>query len=201
MRLIVDRIFDFKTRRFEYIPSLYTYSTLKGYTINTEKFFKIPEYIVTNSDKEVAKIVLDTTNGRAWNCFSYHFKILPFRKLTFNVQTKGGQTVLLQYSGESCSMQLNGNTYSIYGHSNCVVSLWENNTQIGIVKKNKDSTVRRKGFEQIEILYNDVLSEELMFLLSIFGWEEFVGTVDANRTITTVYFGGKAVDVNWKPEK
>jgi hypothetical protein len=103
------------------------------------------------------------------------------------------------YNEDFYNIKIGENNYSLKGHSNCIVTIWENEYQVALMKRSNSKI--GNGFEEIEVLYEKQIPLHIMILFSVFGWERFVGTIDANRTFATISLTKDAIDTNWRPKE
>ncbi len=195
MKLILNRSFDFKTNCHKYetididIPKYYIFaSQLYSYAK--------PLYIVKCNDEEVCRLE-DNNKLRPWLVIpSLFFSSL---RAQYTLTMLGIEdNYVLKFDGKCYSMEMGHNIYLIKGHSKCIVTIWEDNKQVGLVKRIKSCLY---GLETIEILFENHVSILLIILLTVFGWENYVGTVGGNRTLITFFPKGEKCDMNWRPQE
>jgi hypothetical protein len=126
--------------------------------------------------------------------------IFPKLRPQFNLKMRNlKENCILISNGYFYTITINNATYSIKGHSHCIVTIWKNECQIGLIKRSNLSS--SAGFESIEVLYDNQISLELLILFSIFGWERFVVTACGINIIETISLTKDTYDVNWRPKE
>ncbi len=195
MRILLSRSFNSRTQCYKYESLESDTDIYMGYAKRNSLYSK-PFYIVKYKNIEVCRFEDDNMFRRWLVLISI---LIPRLRAKYILKMEGlRDNCVLKSNGRFFSIIIDRNTYLIKGHSKCVVTIWENDIQVGIIKRN--DICLGNGFETIEILYESHIPTILIILFSIFGWEKYVGTVNANRTQTTIFLNEEKYDANWKPK-
>lgn len=106
---------------------------------------------------------------------------------------------IVSYNGDFYSIKIDTSCYDIKGHSGCIVTIWENEVQVALIKR--VNTVLGNRFETIEVLYEKHIPKYLIVLFSMFGWEIYVGRINGNRTVASISFSNLTVNIKWQPSE
>lgn len=191
MKLIISRTYNSKTHFYEYFVGEYiVYAKLIS-------SYSRPLYMLKYKEDEVYRLE-DDNLLRPWlGLFSL---IIPQLRPQFTLKSPNiKEKCIATSNGKYYTIKIGQNNYYIKGHSHCIVSIWENECQVGLIKRSKQNL--GDGFETVEVLYDKRIPQQLLILFSAFGWERFVGTIKANRTITTISLTKDIYDINWKPQE
>lgn len=190
MKLNINRYFNNKTHFYEYTPlSENICSGIKGYARNSGSFKK-PIFLIYKGKEELYR--LEENLIESW--FAFLCELVPPLRPKHKLWSNNFLCSTLKYSGKFYFIQLDKCTYYIRGASKCIVTIWKDDNQIGLIRRTRNNITA--SLETIEILYEEGISKELVLLFAIFGWEKFVG----DRTYTTISFDKYPIDVNWKPK-
>jgi len=196
IKILLERYNNSKTYNFEYVPVGINEDKYIGYAKKMGTFVR-PLYTVKSKNKEVCRLE-DDNLLRPW--LGLLSLIFPSLRARYTLKMGGlGENCFLSYNGSFYFIRIKQNIYAIKGHSHCIVTIWENNHQVGMITRHNLNL--GEGFETLEVLYEKHIPEHLMILFSLFGWELFVGVVDANRTITTIALNKQPFDSKWKPSE
>jgi len=196
MKIMLDRSYKLKSRFYEYTLIGNQGSSYIGYAREISSYFR-PLYLVKYEGEEVCRLE-DDNLLRPW--LGLLSLIFPYFRAKFQLKMEGlNENSVLSYNGDIYSIRIGEDIYEIKGHSHCVVTLWENGLQVGILRRT--SSRLGNGFETIEVLYEKHIPEPLIVLFSVFGWEVFVGRMTGSRTLTTISFSKQIFDINWQPNE
>lgn len=194
MKIILDRSYQYKSRFYEYTSIGAQGGTYIGYAKQRSSYSR-PLYLVKYEGKEVCRLE-DDNLLRPW--LGILSLIFPCFNPEFKLKIQGvNKEYTISSNGVYYSIGIGKEFYEIRGHSGCIVTIWENDKQVGLLKR--IGLGSKNGFETIEVLYEKHISEPLIILFSVFGWEMSVGIINGNRTLTTISFDKKAFDINWQP--
>ena len=192
--MLLTRSYNTKTHFYEYLSLENDDDKYSGYAREISSYFR-PLFMLKHQNKEVCRLE-DDNLLRPW--LGLLSLIIPQLRAKYTLKMEGSkENTVLSDNGTFYSIKIDEDLYAIKGHSQCVVTIWKNGFQIGLIKR---STGRLgKGFETIEVLYDKQISKQLITLFSIFGWQIFVGRINGNHTLTTISLGDQTFDINWQP--
>ena len=190
MRFTVNRYYNSKTQFYEYTPLLdNSCCKIKGYASNVD-LFKKPVFFCKKEGNERFRL---EENFLA-SLFEALREIIPPLRPKYTLYSNNVMCGILKYSGKFYFTEIDKSLYRIRGGSGCIVTIWKDNSQIGMVKRIKNN-IKNKSFETIEVLCEKDVNLELFFLFVVFGWEKFVGV----RTYATISFDRYPINKDWKP--
>lgn len=196
MKILLDRSYNTKTRFYEYALLASSEDKYTGYARVISSYHR-PLYMVKYQDEEVCRLEEDNLL-RPW--LGLLSLVFPGLRVKYTLKMEGlKENSILTYNGNFYSIKIDTNCYAIKGHSGCIVTIWENEGQVALIKRVK--SVLGNGFETVEVLYDKHIPKQLIVLFSMFGWEIFVGRINGNRTITSISFSNPTVNINWQPSE
>jgi hypothetical protein len=196
MKILLDRSYKSQKRFYLYTPIENQGGKYIGRAKEISSYSR-PLYLIKYEDEEVCRLE-DDNLIRPWlGLFSM---IFPFLRAKYTLKMDGlKENSIISYNGDFYSIKIGKDFYEIKGHSNCVVSIWKNEQQVGLIKR--INSYLGNGFETIEVLYERHIPEQLIMLFSVFGWEVFVGRINGNSTLTTISLSKDTFDTNWQPKE